>query len=173
MQQRLTILMTARTLLLATPVSSGAALAAGEGLQSQEQTSYLAQIRHQHPAANDRQALLAHCNQLLKTHALRSGYQVGQAQRQDQLYQLSVDQAGELVVRNEVRAEGKLEVRHQRLSVFGLDPFIRYEWPTGGITCEIKNPADGSPWLTLVRNHEGAAELAKALSFLIRNLQKG
>jgi hypothetical protein len=173
MQQRLTIHMTMRSLILAALVGSGAAVAAGDGLQSSEQNNYLAHVRQQHPAANDRQALLAHCNQLLKTHALRSGYQVGQPQPRDQLFQLSLDQAGELVVRNEVRAEGQLEVRHQRLSVFGLDPFIRYECPVGGISCEIKNPADGSPWLTLVRNHEGAAELAKAVSFLMRNLQKG
>jgi hypothetical protein len=37
----------------------------------------------------------------------------------------------------------------------------------------LQNPADGSPLLTIVRDHKGAAELAKALSFLIRNLQKG
>jgi hypothetical protein len=37
----------------------------------------------------------------------------------------------------------------------------------------LQNPADGSPLLSIVRDQDGAAELAKALSFLIRNMQKG
>jgi hypothetical protein len=50
---------------------------------------------------------------------------------------------------------------------------VRYECPSTGISCVLLNPADGKPMLTIVRDHKGAAELAKALSFLIRNLQKG
>jgi hypothetical protein len=37
----------------------------------------------------------------------------------------------------------------------------------------LYNPVDGKPLLTIVRDHQGAAELAKALSFLIRKVQKG
>ncbi|MGY2498801.1 hypothetical protein, partial [Klebsiella pneumoniae] len=64
-------------------------------------------------------------------------------------------------------------VRNQRVAVFGIDPFIRYECPTGGIRCVLFNPADGSPLLSIVRDYQGAGELANALSFLIRNVQKG
>lgn len=145
------------------------------GLSSPEQASYLAAIKQAHPNASERQALLAQCNQLLKTYALRAGYQIGQADARDQLYQLSIGAPGELLLRQESRApQGPgVEVRNQRLSVFGVDPFIRYECPLKGISCVLKSPADGSTLLSIVRNQDGAAELAKALSFLLRNMQKG
>ena len=145
------------------------------GLSSPEQASYLAAIKRAHPQADERQALLAQCNQLLKTYALRAGYQLGQADARDQLYQLSIGAPGELLLRQESRApQGPgVEVRNQRLSVFGVDPFIRYECPLKGITCVLQNPLNNSPLLSIVRDQNGAAELAKALSFLIRNLQKG
>jgi hypothetical protein len=144
-------------------------------LQGAEQAAYLDGLKRLYLTENERQALLAHSNALLETYALRAGYQVGQAQRQDLLYRFSVGDAGELILREETRgAQGTaIAVRNQRVSVFGIDPFIRYECPTGGIRCVLFNPVDGSPLLSILRDHQGAGELAKALSFLIRNVQKG
>jgi len=145
----------------------------GSSLGGQEQAHYLAQIKKLYLTSNDRQALLTHANALLETYALRAGYQIGSAHPKDIIYQLAAGESGELLVREETRSDGRIEVRNRPLAIFGVDPFIRYECPASGIVCEIKNPSDGSPWLTIVRDHDGAAELAKALSFLIRNLQKG
>ncbi len=142
-------------------------------LGGQEQARYLEQIKKLYLTSNERQALLNHANALLETYALRAGYQIGSAKPKDLIYQLAAGESGELLVREETRSEGRIEVRNRPLAIFGVDPFIRYECPAGGIVCEIKSPADGSTWLTVVRDHDGAAELAKALSFLIRNLQKG
>ena len=41
------------------------------------------------------------------TYALRAGYQVGQAQRQDLLYHFAVGNAGELILREESRGLGR------------------------------------------------------------------
>lgn len=144
-------------------------------LQSADQRSYLDGLKRLYLTEDERRALLAHGNALLETYALRAGYQVGQARRQDLLYQLSAGEAGELILREESRDEASnaMAVRHQRLSVYGADPFIRYECPPNGIRCVLFNPLDDSPLLSIVRDHRGAEELAKALSFLIRNLQKG
>lgn len=175
MRRRLTRQLT-RAILLATlglvlPAQAGQAAA---GLDGQEQGRYLAELKRLYLTGDERKALLAHCNDLLKTYALRAAYQVGQAQREDLTYQLALGDPGELLVREEIRAEqgNDRAVRNQRLSVFGLDPFIRYDCPPAGKTCVLHNPADGSPLLTILRDHQGAAELAKALSFLLRNLQK-
>jgi hypothetical protein len=145
------------------------------GLSGGEQASYLAELKRLYLTQDERQALLAHSNDLLNTYALRAAYQVGQAQRQDQLYQLRLGAPGELLLREETRsAQGNdIAVRNQRIALFGVDPFIRYDCPSNGISCVLYNPVDGSPLLSIVRDHKGAAELAKALSFLIRNLQKG
>ncbi|WP_296269601.1 hypothetical protein [Pseudomonas sp. UBA6323] len=144
-------------------------------LQGAEQEAYLDELKRLYLTDNERQALLAHNNALLETYALRAGYQVGQAQRQDLLYRFAVGDAGELILREESRGmQGTaISVRNQRVPVFGIDPFIRYECPTGGIRCALLNPVDGSQLLSIVRDHQGASELAKALSFLIRNVQKG
>ncbi|UVE18303.1 hypothetical protein NVV93_02565 [Pseudomonas sp. LS44] len=143
-------------------------------LRGAEQGRYLAELKRLYQTNDERKALLAHCNQLLSTYALRAGYQLGQSQRQDLLYQLSVSGPGELLVREETRAQQgtALAVRNQRVAVFGVDPYIHYECPNNGLTCELRNPLDGSALVTIVRDHGGAEELAKAVSFLIRNVQK-
>lgn len=156
----------------------GSPLFAGEpaaGLSGAEPARYLAELKRRYQTEDERKALLAHSNQLLQTYALRAAYQVGQAQRQDLLYQLRLGAPGELLLREETRgAQGAdVAVRNQRVLLFGVDPFIRYDCPQSGISCVLFNPVDGSPLLSIVRDHQGAADLAKALSFLIRNLQKG
>lgn len=145
------------------------------GLSGGEQAGYLAKLKRLYLTDDDRQALLAHSNDLLKTYALRAAYQVGQAQRQDLLYQLRLAAPGELLLREETRSlqGNEVAVRNQRIALFGVDPFVRYDCPAKGISCVLYNPVDGRPLLSIVRDHQGAAELAKALSFLIRNLQKG
>ena len=119
-------------------------------------------------------SVLRDCNQLLQTYALRAGYQVGQAAPRDLLYQLSLGAPGELLLREESRGQQgtDVSVRNRSLSVFGLDPYIRYDCPLSGIRCVLHNPADGTPLLSVLRDQQGAEELAKALSFLLRNLQQ-
>lgn len=176
MQLRLTRKLTCAvwlSALMATAPVSGAPAEAV--LNSAEQGNYLLELKRLYLTQDERQALLAHCNDLLNTYALRAAYQVGQAQRQDLLYQVRQGESGELLLREETRSQQghHVAVRNQRVPLFGVDPFVRYECPTGGISCVLQNPVDGSPLLTIVRDHKGASELAKALSFLIRNLQKG
>ncbi|WAJ38153.1 hypothetical protein OU800_02640 [Pseudomonas sp. GOM7] len=145
------------------------------GLRGGERQVYLDNLKRLYLTQNERQALLLHSNALLDTYALRAAYQVGQPQRQDLLYQLRLGEPGELVLREEIRStQGVTQsVHNRRISLFGLDPFIAYECPPGGIRCILRSPGDGQPLLTILRDRNGAAELAKALSFLIRNLQKG
>jgi hypothetical protein len=146
-----------------------------KGLSSAEQGNYLLELKRLYHTENERQALLAHINDLLKTYALRAAYQVGQSPRQDLLYHVRQGEPGELLLREEIRGQQRTDiaVRNQRVPLFGVDPFVRYACPSTGISCVLLNPTDGGPLLTIVRDHKGAAELAKALSFLIRNLQKG
>lgn len=144
-------------------------------LDSAEQGRYLAELKRLYPGKAPRKALLEHCNRLLESYALRGGYRVGEARPDDLLYQLSVIADGTLNVREETRsADGsRMAVRNQPVELFGVDPFVRYECPNRGPACQVLNPQDGTPLLTLVRDHTGVAELAKALTFLIRDLQKG
>ncbi|MBV2133567.1 hypothetical protein KRX52_12270 [Pseudomonas sp. MAP12] len=142
---------------------------------SAEQERYLAELQRLYPRQSSRKALLEHCNRLLESYALRAGYRVGEQRPDDLFYQLSVARSGVLNVREETRsADGsRVAVRNQLVELFGVDPFVRYECPNRGPACLVLNPQDGTPLLTLVRDHTGVAELAKAMTFLIRDLQKG
>ena len=143
-------------------------------LGSDESASYLAQLKDLYLTSDEQKALLAHSNALLKTYELRAEYQVGQPNPVDLQYQLSVGSPGELRIREERRdASGNIAVRNRGFSVFGVDPFIQYQCPPQGTMCTFGNTAGNEPWLTIVRDPNGAEELAKALSFLFRNLQKG
>jgi hypothetical protein len=164
-------------LLLLLSLGAGAQVQASEAqLSGEEQARYLAELKRLYLTKDERKALLAHSNALLDTYALRAGYQLGKAQtqRSDLRYQLSIAGPGELLVREETRAEQgtALAVSNRRLPVFGVDPYIHYDCPASGISCVLKSPLDGSPLLTVLRDHQGAADLAKAISFLIRNLQR-
>lgn len=143
-------------------------------LSSEESARYLAELRRLYLTNSDRQALLAHGNGLLETYALRAGYQVGQADAQDVLYRLDLGSPGQLRVREERRGPGsEVAVRNRSLSVFGLDPYLEYRCLEQEPSCTVSSPADGEPLVRIMRDQQGAAALAKALSFLIRNLQKG
>lgn len=139
-----------------------------------EAERYLSELKSRYGLSDEREALLAHGNGLLDRYALRVAYQVGVANPQDLSYRLSVGESGELQVREEVRGPGNgIAVHNRNLSVFGLDPYLSYRCPPQGRVCIIDSPADGTPLVTVLRDPAGAEELAKALSFLIRNLQKG
>jgi hypothetical protein len=143
-------------------------------LDSAESASYLAGLKALYLTSDEQKALLSHSNALLETHALKAAYQVGQANPQDLSYRLSVGAPGELRIREERRdASGNIAVRNRSLSVFGMDPYLQYQCPPQGIVCVFASPAGDDPWLTILRDPEGAEALAKALSFLFRNLQKG
>jgi len=174
MQQGLTSRLS-KLLVLAVFLGIGIPLQAAETntLSSDEPGKYLTELKALYLTADERTALLAHSNALLETYGLRAAYQVGQANPQDLRYQLEAGAPGELRIREERRDEsGKMAVRNRSFSVFGMDPYVQYQCPPQGVICTFARPG-GEPWLTILRDPKGAEELAKALSFLFRNLQKG
>lgn len=144
-------------------------------LTSDEQLNYLRQLKQQHATADNRTALLAEVNSLLAQHALRAGYQVGYSNPQDFLYSVNVAKQGELLIREEIRSSqnSSLEVRSHRINVFGIDPFVNYDCPPQGVRCMIFAEDKNTAILTIVRNQQAAKDLARALSYLIRNMQRG
>jgi len=175
MRQGLTSLLS-KLLLISLFLGASVPLQAAETgtLGSDEPARYLAQLKALYLTSDERKALLDHSNGLLETHGLKAAYQVGQANPQDLKYRLSLGAPGELRIREERRdAAGNIAVRNRSFSVFGMDPYLQYQCPPEGIVCTFTRPDGGEPWLTILRDGDGAEALAKALSFLIRNLQKG
>ena len=144
-------------------------------LDSSEQVNYLNQLKQQHATTNERTALLSEVNNLLSQHALHAGYQVGYSNPQDFLYSVNIAEQGELIIREEIRSpkNNAMEVRNNRINVFGIFPFVSYACPIQGIRCVILGEDKKTALLTIVRDQEAAKNLARALSYLIRNIQRG
>lgn len=175
MRQGLTSLLS-KILMICLFLSASVSLQASDSgvATSGESDRYLAQLKALYLTSDERTALLAHSNALLEVHGLKAAYQVGQDNPQDLEYRLSVGAPGELRIREERRdASGNVAVRNRSLSVFGVDPYIQYQCPPQGIVCVFNDPAVDGAWLSILRDPKGAEELAKALSYLLRNLQKG
>ncbi len=168
-------ILTARWLALSLVAVATFSVAEPITLDSREKVNYLSQLKQQHATSNERTALLAEINSLLTKHALRAGYQLGQSNPQDFLYSVSVAQQGDLLIREEIRSSqnNAMEVRSNRINVFGADPFVSYACPAQGIRCVIFGEDKKTSILTIVRNQPAAEDLARALSYLIRNIQRG
>ena len=168
-------LLAARWLALSLITASSFSFAEPATLESNEQANYLSQLKRQHATANERTALLAELNSLLTENALRAGYQVGYSNPQDFLYSVSVDGQGELLIREEIRSSqnNAMEVRSHRINVFGMDPFVSYACPAQGVRCVIFGEDKKTAVLTIVRDQDAAKNVARALSYLIRNIQRG
>lgn len=168
-------LLTARWLALSLLAAATFSTAEPVTLDSSEQVNYLNQLKRQHATSNERTALLAEVNSLLTEHALRAGYQVGHSNPQDFLYSVSVAQQGDLIIREEIRSSqnNTMEVRSNRINVFGADPFVSYACPAQGVRCVIFGEDKKTAILTIVRNQDAAKNLARAFSYLIRNIQRG
>jgi len=138
-----------------------------------ERDSYLTMLKQRYGTQDARIALLAESNKLLADYALKAD-QV-KNKRENLNYQISLGGEGKLLVREERRStSGALSVRNKAVELFGITPFVRYDCVTGASqSCVLFNPQDGSAWLTIERNPQVAEQLSQALSFLIRNLQKG
>jgi hypothetical protein len=154
---------------------SGLCRAQEQALSSPEQARYLDGLKTLYLVNDERAALLAHTNSLLAAYMLKAGYQVGQPTPRDFRYEVALGAPGELLVREEARSEGgvDLSVRNRRISLFGVDPFVHYECPPSGISCTFSEPGGREPIFVILRDQDGADQLAKALSLLIRNVQRG
>lgn len=157
------------------PMMATPGLAQEAILSSPDQSQYLEGLKRLYLISDERQALLTHTNALLTAYMLKAGYRLDEPNPKGVKYELSLGKPGELLVREELRGEqgGDLAVRNRRFSLFGVDPFVRYECPSSGVTCSFAEPGGRDPMVVIVRDQSGADQLAKALSLLIRNVQRG
>lgn len=148
-------------------------LAATPALENTERDSYLNQLKQQHVTTSERTALLAQANSLLSQHALLRGYQLDQPQPQDFLFSLQLPEPGVLRIREErTGSDGALHIKNRSLTVYGLNPFFDYQCKKRQPDCSILHESQQTPLLRIVRRPEAAAELAKVLSYLMRDIQR-
>lgn len=123
---------------------------------------------------SDQAALAAHVNSLLGLAAWQPGPVIREQPADSILYQTALGNDRTLIIQETVREAGQgPTVKTQKLSVFGVNPAISHACINGEDSCWLYDPRNRSRWLRLVNRPELAAETAKAMSELIRTLQKG
>lgn len=150
-------------------------LAQAKGLiEGSERKDYIATLQQLHATQTAQDALLAQINLLLKQNALLSGYQVGFSEPQDIVYSLSVQAPGELRIRTQLTdtENGRIQGRLTLLNVFGMGHDFSYDCQEDRLSCSVRREDSSAVLLRIVRNPQAAAELAQAMSYLVREMQR-
>ncbi|WP_460102654.1 tetratricopeptide repeat protein [Sessilibacter sp. MAH4] len=87
-------------------------------------------------------------------------------------HKISVKLPDTVITTTQNLANTKRLTTNQRFSVYGVDPYLRYECGLENASCQLLNPTDGSTWLEIIDNQPAAEELSRAISSLVRLLQK-
>ena len=122
------------------------------------------------------QSLVTHVNSLFKSYRYVEG-KIKNTERNDYIdFKLSLNKNRELVLtRRDVNQEmgGPVsELSVSRLSAFGIDPNIEYRCSKESDSCTIKHPLDQREWIKVSRDEHGAEEISKALTRLLKALQR-
>lgn len=123
---------------------------------------------------SDQAALAAHVNSLLGQAEWQPGPVIRQEPEESIRYQVDVGSDRELVIQEIVRGKGEgPRLSTRKVSVFGVNPAVSHACVEAENSCWLYDPRNQSRWLRLVNRPELAGDTAKAMSELIRTLQKG
>lgn len=141
----------------------------------QSSDDYLSSLRQQYLANNDIDALRLHINSLLKDNAFHGSRLKTKGQKKGTEYSVDISSQRELLIKEKDyrgKSGPRLDVR--KMDVYGIDPLIQYGCDYNQFVCWLYHPVnDRQRWILLDRNDQAAQDVSKAMSRLIRLLQKG
>lgn len=134
----------------------------------------MSRLRELYLADSDAEALVLHANTLLELAGWHEDQRIVRTGALPNiLYRLSVD-SGQLNIQESRLVEGEDGRRRlsvQTMTVYGVNPEVRWECRSVEQSCWIYDPRDGSRMLRLSQDQERVAELARTLGRLIKTLQ--
>lgn len=139
----------------------------------QQKADYVAQLQFLYQEQSEVSALLSHINNLLDFYgygdaAITAANRIGATTR----YKLATLPGAILVTqKREQRNSGEL-LTNTKLKVYGVNPYVGYQCRTTDQSCTVEHPETSETWLQIVNNEEAVQELTKALSELIKRVQK-
>lgn len=140
---------------------------------------YIVQLKELYLTDKADNALLKHINSLLSSYTMkRPATLITARQRPLSRYRLSHDQHGNLIASSQFvnqfsKKENRSYIDTTKVNIFGIDPFISYHCTPTSSSCWLRSPNNGSKWIEFAGNEEVARELARAVTELIKVLQKG
>lgn len=129
---------------------------------------YLADILAIYPDSDPAQALVHHINNLLEFYAygderVIAASRFGTPSR----HRIHLSDRGEIIT----ITAGSQSPGQDRLRVYGVNPYLRYECMETTASCWVIHPVTAEPWLQIVANRDAGRELTRALAELIKQLQ--
>ncbi len=139
-----------------------------------ENDQYLAGLRKLYLTNNDEKALLEHINSLLKANVYVPGRIRHLNQNEGRVFRISANSKDEVVVQEtDYTQSGNASHSLSRLAVFGVDPYIKSDCNTDHRECWLWHPVETQEkWIVIADNKEALGELTRAMTALIRLLQK-
>ncbi len=135
---------------------------------------YLANLKRLYLTNSDTKALLEHINGILAANVFVAGRLRNLNENEGVHYRISTNSNNEIVVQttdytNPANASHNLN----RLGVFGIDPYIRTDCNFDRRECWLKHPVEPEEkWIVIAENQAALQELTRAMTQLVRMLQK-
>lgn len=142
-------------------------------LANADEKSYGDHIKNLYNTDTIREGLATHLNNLLEFYAYGDERVVATSRLgKPSRHKLQYSSRGEIITFNQIGLGSKSPFTEDRFSVYGVNSIISYRCRAATSSCWIYHPLTSQKWLQVVRNEEIAMEISKAMSLLIRDLQK-
>ncbi len=142
--------------------------------ETKKNQDYIGKLQMLYMSDSSAKALVTHINSLLQFYAysdkrVKAASHMGDATR----HQIRSSRKGEIISTHlPPESNQDTAITEERFSVYGVNPYVSYRCSNSTRSCWLLHPVNQRQWLQIVRNEEAAAELSKALGYLIRTLQK-
>lgn len=140
-----------------------------------EGQAYDAKVRKLYLSDSLSGSLILYINSLLKSYTYREGKikSLDTANREE--YSLALSEPAEIqVTKKQINPQAidSSSISVSSLDAFGVNPFVSYRCSKAADFCEIKHPVDDTPWIKLAHDEKATADLSKALTRLVKALQR-
>ncbi|MGC1508060.1 hypothetical protein [Ketobacter sp.] len=137
--------------------------------------AYDQKIQSLYLASDLSDALVLHINSLLSSYVYLDGKVKNLKTSDREEYSLAIKQPAQiLVTKKSVKPAlgGQSEISVTSQDAFGINPFISFRCSSAVDQCEIKHPVSGDAWMVIANDETAAEDIAKALTRLIKSLQR-
>lgn len=146
---------------------------AGSAESNISQNEYVQHLQKLYLVNDERTALVTHINTLLGTMVYTgSRLQSSEKSIAGIAYSISIDADNKIVTLKNDRSAQPEKLTTQGVNIFGKSPWLTHDCQYQQFRCTIRLPDSIDAWLILAYDEKGSKDLATALEYLIRLMQK-
>lgn len=137
------------------------------------ESGYVKDLRDLYLTESSEEALELHLNSLLSVYHVGNGPNLKTNKRVS--YVTSISISGDHIVSSVSNLDSvskKKFVTSSRFSVFGVNPYVTSGCNSTELSCWVSHPQDGSQWIRIIHDSDAAKQIVKAVTFLIKEMQK-